>query len=199
MTPSPWIAYSFAALMIVTAGYCVSRLAASWRRHRPTDQLADAMHVLMGLAMAGMLVPLLRVYWTEGWEGLFVVAGASFGWLAVREWRSRPRVAVTAPHHLHHLLACGAMVFMLAGGGTGDASARGTTMTSSPSELHTLSLVLALGLLACVVWTADRLSSLAPVSALGASGRRAPMSLRLEACCEIAMGVTMAYMLIAMY
>ena len=76
-------------------------------------------------------------------------------------------------------------------------------------------LVLAVALLACVVWTADRMSSMAPAGELAARpagpvagsgaavGQPAaagpvPLSPRLSACCEIATGVTMGYMLITM-
>ena len=112
-------------------------------------------------------------------------------------------------------------------------------MAAGGAHFPTLALVLALALFGYVVWTADRLSSLAPVAALAARGtpapvlaaaapgggsaslaaaegegagsaprddgqasarpaRRAPLSPRLAACCEIAMGITMGYMLILM-
>jgi len=111
-------------------------------------------------------------------------------------------------------------------------------LAGGAAHFPTLALVLAFALIGYVVWTADRLSSLAPVAALAARsapvpvlagavagggvsladaggegagstsrddgqaparpGRRAPLSPRLAACCEIAMGVTMGYMLILM-
>ena len=110
-------------------------------------------------------------------------------------------------------------------------------MAAGAAHFRTLALVLAIALFGYVVWTADRLSSLAPVAALAArsapvpvlagagtgggssmvaangegdlarpgddasarpAGRRAPLSPRLAACCEIGMGVTMGYMLILM-
>ncbi len=93
--------------------------------------------------------------------------------------------------------------------------------------MPTLALAFSLVLLGFVVWTTDRLTSLAPVAALArragsapgradagpgaaagaglgeslrpaaaAPGRAVPLSPRLSACCEIAMGITMGYMLI---
>jgi hypothetical protein len=54
-----WFAGSFAVLMIVIAVYCAGRLAISGRRGRDTELDTDALHVLMGVAMAGMFEPRL--------------------------------------------------------------------------------------------------------------------------------------------
>ena len=54
-----WLAAAFAAVMIVTAAYCAGRLAASRRWRRATELDADALHLVMGIAMAGMLLPAL--------------------------------------------------------------------------------------------------------------------------------------------
>jgi hypothetical protein len=230
-----WLAYSLAAVMIGTAAYCLARLTVSWRSGRRTDRPVDAVHVLMGVAMAGMLVPRLRVFWVGGWEVVFAVGAVGFAWLAVRELRT-PRSQCERPrhHHLQHVLACAAMVYMLAAvtsaakpGSVGSGMAG---MGGGAAHFPTLALVLAVALIGYVIWTADRLTSLAPVRALaaasapvlgrtpvGAGGeltfaqhdalpataaadpvRPAPLSPRLAACCEIAMGVTMGYMLILM-
>jgi hypothetical protein len=278
------LGYAFAGLMIVTSAYCISRLVLSRRRRRrPTDRDVDAVHVLMGIAMAGMLVPRLRVFWVGGWEVVFGVAAAWFTWQAIRGRRRpaasggpvhhlgqvnrrRGQTAGRGPgHHAQHALACVAMLYMLLAltsvGAVAAAHAGHPMdgMTGSPGRLPTLALVLAIALLGYVAWTADRLSSLAPVAAApvgsavpalarltpiahleagaraegadgagrrmtgagtagagtadaspanGASGSsrgvppaaawRPPVSPRLAAGCEIAMGVTMGYMLILM-
>ncbi len=62
MTGQSWLADTFAGIMIITAIYCASRLVISRRQHRPTDHQVDGVHVLMGVAMAGMLVPRLRIF-----------------------------------------------------------------------------------------------------------------------------------------
>jgi hypothetical protein len=56
-------------------------------------------------------------------------------------------------------------------------------------------VLLAVALLACVVHAADRIS-VAPTR--GPGGTLALLGPRLAACCEIAMGLTMGYMLITM-
>ena len=241
MAGPSWLAWTFAGVVIVVAAYCLIRLAASWRQHRPADHRMDALHVLMGVAMAGMLVPRLRVFWTGGWEIVFAVGAAWFGWLAIREFRGWPTVGGRPGHHLQHVLACGAMLYMyLAVATVAKAAAGGAAMggmAAGGAHFRTLALVLALALLGYVIWTVDRLTSLAPVAARSAPARsspgrsraaepasrsraakaraahrtprddgqapagpglRVPLSPRLAACCEIAMGVTMGYMLILM-
>ena len=179
MAGPSWLAWAFAGVMIVVAGYCLTRLAASWRQHRPTDHRLDAIHVLMGVAMAGMLVPRLRVFWTGGWEVVFAVGAAGFGWLAIREFRGRPTAGGRPGHHLQHLLACGAMLYMfLAVATVAKAAAGGSAMggmAAGAAHFRTLALVLAVALLGYVVWTVDRLSSLAPVAALAARSVPVPV------------------------
>ena len=236
MTGQPWLAAAFAGIMIITAAYCLTRLRLSWRRRRPTDRPVDAVHVLMGVAMAGMLVPGLRVLWAGGWEIVFGVSGIVFLWRMARSFAARRR-AGPAPLRAHdgqHLLGCSAMLYMLTA--TVPASAAGRDLAagamSGRTGLPVLALILAMALLGCVVWTADKITAMAPVAALagmgtvadagtfagtvagtgtvaGAAGprldarptshrRAVPLSPRLAACCEIAMGVTMGYMLIVL-
>jgi Domain of unknown function (DUF5134) len=248
MSGLSWLADSFAALMLATSAYCLSRLAVSWRHRRPSDHQVDAVHVLMGVAMAGMLVPSLRFFWVGGWEIVFGAGAILFGWRMISDARAKR----SSGHHLQHVLACVAMVYMLAAATSVVKAASGGSMGGmggGPAHFDTLALVLALALFGYVVWTADRFSSLAPVAALKAnlapavalvpaasvaatqlsatsageplagpatsgaasagdpgsarqspagSQTRVPLSPRLAACCEIAMGVTMGYMLIMM-
>lgn len=203
MTPQPWLAITFAAIMIATAGYCLSRLALSWRQNRPTDRTVDAAHVVMGVAMAGMLVPRLQVIPPAGGETLFAVGAALFGGRLI--WRRRARRTRGQHRHLHdvqHLLGCGAMLYMLAtmAPRASEQGALASHVAMAVGGLPGLALVLAVALLGCVVWSADRISALAPVAVLagGATRSTVPLSPRLAACCEIAMGVTMGYMLIVL-
>jgi hypothetical protein len=247
MSGPAWLAETLAAVMIATAIYCLSRLLAARRENRPTDYDVDAVHVLMGVAMAGMLVPRLNPFWDSGWEVIFGAALGWFGWQAVRGYRGQPTVGGRwVTHHLQHVVACGAMLYMLLAVAPARAGSPGSGMAMGGSTTFPLlALVLAVALVGYVIWTADRLSSLpavaglramtaapalvatpagpttpapvaTPAPALAASspsaqaGRSAqggpparalagpPMSPRLAACCEIAMGLTMGYMLITM-
>jgi hypothetical protein len=250
MTGPSWLARTLAAVMIVTAAYCFSRLFVAWRSKRPTDHDVDGVHILMGVAMAGMLVPRLNPFWDSGWEVIFGAAVAWFGWQTIRGYRSELAAARHwVGHHLQHVVACGAMLYMFLAvapaktGSSGSGMAMGGS-AGSTTTFPTLALVLTLLLVGYVIWTADRFTSLAPVAALramtvpvravlapalsasAASGAGTepsvsrpttqvtqapadpgaaqaaqagpPMSPRLAACCEIAMGLTMGYMLITM-
>ena len=126
-----WLAWMFASVMIATAVYCVARLLVSWRQRRPAHQHADAIHVLMGVAMAGLLVPRLRVFWAGGWEVVFGIAAAWFAWLAIREYRGQATVGGRPGHHLQHVLACGAMLYMLLAATSVAKAAAGGSATSN--------------------------------------------------------------------
>jgi len=228
-----WLADTFAGVMLLTAAYCLARLVISWRQHRRTDHQVDAIHVLMGVAMAGMLVPALRVFWAGGWEVIFGAGTVWFGWQAIREYRDRAALGRLRPHHAQHALGCAAMVYMFAAVTTVAKAASGSGMGNmgGAARYPTLALVLGIALFGYVVWTADRLPALARVPALvaravavpspavvpagsadaldaspgaandGRSPQRhgaPPLSPRLAACVEIAMGVTMGYALILM-
>jgi hypothetical protein len=248
-----WLARTLAAVMIVTAVYCFSRLVAAWRSKRRTDYDVDGVHILMGVAMAGMLVPRLNPFWDSGWEVIFAAAVAWFGWQTIRGYRHELAVGRRwVAHHLQHVVACGAMLYMflavapIKAGSSGSGMAMGGS-SGSTTTFPTLALVLTLVLVGYVIWTADRFTSLAPVAALravrapagvapasalvaspaslavaepAASGTavglaqadqaeadsadgpsalaKPPISPRLAACCEIAMGLTMGYMLITL-
>lgn len=179
MAGPSWLAYTFAGVMIITAAYCVSRLVISRRQHRPTDHQVDAVHVLMGVAMAGMLVPRLRIFWAGGWEIVFGAAAAWFSWQAIRGLRSHDAIGRGQRHHLQHALACVAMLYMfLAAASAGKAAAAGSAMSGmagGAAHFPTLALILAFALLGYVVWMTDRLPSLAPVAAFAAPSMPVPV------------------------
>jgi len=79
-----WLAGPFAAVVILVGAYSASRLAVSLRRGWATESDADALHAVMGAAMAGMLVPRLSVLPSSVWVVIFAIAAAWFGWRAVR-------------------------------------------------------------------------------------------------------------------
>jgi hypothetical protein len=87
-----WLTGSMAAAMLVTAAYCATRLVAARLWRRSTERASDVIHLLMGVAMAGMLVPRLNPLWFPAWEIIFGAAIAWFTWQAVLARRS-PRTA----------------------------------------------------------------------------------------------------------
>jgi hypothetical protein len=212
MTGPGWLGWLFAVVMLGTAAYCAGRLAVAWRSRRPTGYAVDLTHILMGSAMAGMLVPGLGFAPAGLWQVTFAATGCWFAAQAVRGltrggrtpaqgWPGAAGHTTTGP--FVHALACGAMLLMLAAPASGARptalAAGGTAAAGGP--LPVLAILCAVGLLASVVLATDRLTVLASVPA-GAQAPRgcagAPMSLRLAACCDIAVGLTMGYLLILM-
>lgn len=165
-----WAAAALAAVMLSIAVYCAGRLAAArlWRRSTEVD--ADAMHVAMGVAMAGMLLPRLSPLPGTVWEVVFGTAAAWFAYQAVRGLRrggaaSRWRCS----HPVPHLVESAAMVFMLAAlpgswpGWQGQAMAMPGMAGGRPAadgSLWALAVILALFMIGYVLWTADQLTAL---------------------------------------
>jgi hypothetical protein len=173
MTGPSWLADFLAVVMIATAAYCFSRLVAAWRWQRRTDYDVDGVHILMGVAMAGMLVPRLNPFWDGGWEVIFAAAAAWFGWQTLRGYRSELAVGRRwATLHLQHVVACGAMLYMFLAVAPAKAASSGSGMVmgspGSATRFPTLALLLTLALVCFVIWNADRFTSLAPVAALRA-------------------------------
>jgi hypothetical protein len=96
MAAPAWLTGLLAALMLTVAVYCAGRLAAARRWRRPTEVGTDVGHVLMGLAMAGLLVTRLRILPATTWEAVFAAGAAWFAWrllqsrrLSATSWRCR--------------------------------------------------------------------------------------------------------------
>jgi Domain of unknown function (DUF5134) len=218
-----WLTAIFAAASLAVAVYCAGRLVAARRWHRPTELDTDGAHVVMGVAMAGMLVSGLRTLPSAIWEVVFAAAAAWFGYRMLQARRGAQPSPWRSSHPLPHLVECAAMVFMFlilpasaaveaTSGGMG-----GMALTATESRFSFLTLPLALYLLGYVVWLGDRVTLHAPVPALalaaapagGGSGSGSPgspgpeparpyLAPRCAAICKITMGITMGYMLILM-
>ena len=108
----PGLTGIFAALMLTVAVYCAGRLIAARRWRRPTEVDTDVGHVLMGVAMAGMLAASLRIMPAVIWEPVF---GAGALWFGSQALRAR-RGALTSPwrclHPAPHMVECAAMLYM---------------------------------------------------------------------------------------
>jgi hypothetical protein len=218
MSGPGWLAGIFAALMLTVAAYCAGRLVAARRWRRPTELDTDGAHVVMGVAMAGMLVSGLRSFPAPLWEGVFAAGAAWFGYQALRARRAAPATPWRCPHPAPHLVECAAMLFML---------------LAVPASAAFLALLPAVFLLTWVVRLADRLTVRPPALAVAlgtpasapvpavvpagpmtsapapadnppADGSRTPgrtgtpLAPRCAALCSMAMGITMGYMLITM-
>jgi Domain of unknown function (DUF5134) len=157
-----WIAPGLAAVMLLIGAGCAARLAI-WRlRGRGTEPDADALHVFMGVAMAGMLEPRLSPVPGPAWRAVFAAAAAWFAWQAIRARRRRPggwRCAHPAPHAVE----CAAMIYMLLPAhpaGPGPATAMPGMSEPAAAANPALALILALFMLGYILWTTDQLATL---------------------------------------
>jgi hypothetical protein len=209
-----WLAAGFAVLMIMIAAWRACRPAISRLRGKSTELGADGLHVLMGVAMAGMLQPRLALAPASVWSGVFAVGAAWFAWQATPAARRAgwPRWA-RGTHPGPHAIECTAMVYMLVPVGSWP-SGRGAQMPMGDMTAGTaagnpaLTLILALVMLGYALWAADRLTSRSrarPAAfATGSAGTLTaayhPPALapRLATCFTIAMATTMGYMLLTM-
>jgi hypothetical protein len=125
-----WILDIFAALMLVVAGISASRLLAERSWARPAaDADIDAAHVLMGIAMAGMLAGGLKTLPNSVWVAVFAVVTAWFAGRVAREARTRRDLAsVLTTHHVPHLIHGAAMIYMFVAFSSPAAGAAGSAM-----------------------------------------------------------------------
>jgi hypothetical protein len=186
MAVPSWLADTFAAMMLVVAGYCASRLVISrrWRRRAELD--GDGVHVVMGVAMAGMLQPRLSPLPVPVWVAVFGVTTAWFGCQALRAYRGRAIGAWRCPHPVPHLVESGAMLYMLLAGPTAISASHAGGMdgigvsSASAARFPALALALALFMIGYVVWTADRIplvtaaSEAIPAAVTAGGGTRTP-------------------------
>jgi hypothetical protein len=215
-----WLTAIFAAASLAVAVYCAGRLVVARRGHRPTELDTDGAHVIMGVAMAGMLVSGLRTLPSTIWEVVFAAAAVWFGCRMLQGRRGAQPSPWRSSHPLPHLVECAAMVFMFlilpASAAAGAAtSGMSMTMTATESRFSFLTLPLALYLFGYVVWLGDRVTLHAPALAIaGPAGGTRPaigsgsgsgsvatqsyLAPRCAAICKITMGITMGYMLILM-
>jgi hypothetical protein len=191
-TGPSWLAGAFAIGMLGIALYCVGRLIVARRTGRRTQRDVDVVHVGMGTAMAGMLVPSLNPLAGHGWKlGWTVFFGLAVCWFGAKLFIALAEGGRTgaAPAHL---LGSGAMLYMM---WPGSAMAMpGMSGMAGTASTPFLTLIL-LGLLGgFAVLAAEHV--LRPV--VVAQGASAPLAPRVADCCHIAMNVTMGYMLLLM-
>jgi hypothetical protein len=169
-----WLADVFAAFMIAVAAYCVGRLAVAGRWRRPTELDADGVHVLMGVAMAGMLAAGLTSLPAGVWELAFGAAAAWFAWQAIRVRLGSPVGPWICRHPGPHLVESLAMLYALlavrAAGHGGTASGMAMGASAGGVRFPALAGVIAVFMAGYVVWITDLLTSPAAAAAVLAGG-----------------------------
>jgi hypothetical protein len=171
MAGPSWLAGTFAAVMILIAGYSAGRLLYARLRRRAAETDADALHTVMGTAMAGMLVPQLNLLPASVWAATFAMAAAFFGWHAIRR-----NPGVSRCHHpVPHLIESAAMTYMLVSAAhprpahTGNGMAMPGMGAGPAAGFPALAAVLALFMIGYIIWTTDRLTTLARAKTTTAS------------------------------
>ncbi|HEY4464591.1 MAG TPA: DUF5134 domain-containing protein [Streptosporangiaceae bacterium] len=157
----------FAAIMLAVAAVSTARLVAARasRREDPEGDI-DVAHVLMGIAMAGMLTASLTTLPSAPWAVIFGLMTAWFGYRVTREARGRGPRSVVSSHHSPHLVHSAAMLYMFvalapaaANGGqgmTGMGGPAGQAMRTL--SLPAVALVFVFVLAGYAVWDLDRIS-----------------------------------------
>jgi len=172
MAGPSWLAGTFAAVMILIAGYSAGRLLYARLRRRTAETDADVLHAVMGTAMAGMLVPRLNLLPASVWAAMFAMAAAWFCWHAIRH-RS-PGVS-RCRHPVPHLIESAAMTYMLLPAAhprpanTGPGMAMPGMGAGPAAGFPALAAVLALFMIGYIIWTTDRLTTLARAKTTAAS------------------------------
>jgi Domain of unknown function (DUF5134) len=180
MVGPTWLADVLAAIVLAVALFSAARMTASHRAGLDgTGEVdADGVHVLMGVAMAGMLVPGLATLPTVVWEVVFAIGAVWFagravlvrrpGLVSLTGWSRRLGPVQCCEYPVPHLIDCLSMVYMLWAVRTVSGSSGMTAMggASGGVRLPVLALVLALCVSGYVVWLGDRIQQLAPVRSL---------------------------------
>ena len=183
MTPA-WILDIFAAIMLVVAAVSAARLvtARPWQRGAVITD-TDISHLLMGVAMAGMLASSLATLPNHAWAVVFGVLTVWFGYRVVRDFRASGARALAVGHCAPHFVHSAAMLYMFlaitapaASGGSAmsDMSGMGAMSGMSTLSVPTVAFVFALILAGYTIWDLDQLSSLRPGLAATFTGAATP-------------------------
>ena len=167
MTPS-WILDIFAALMLVVAAVSAGRLvvAQPWRQGAQRTALADidVAHLLMAIAMAGMLTASLQTLPNGAWEVIFAVLTAWFAYRVARDLQVSGVRALAGGHCAPHLIHAAAMLYMFlaltvpTAHGSGMSGMGGAAGTMGTLSQPFLAFIFALALIGYSIWDLDQLS-----------------------------------------
>jgi len=168
MIPS-WVLGIFAAIMLVVSAVSAARLVAArpWQgAQRAALADIDVAHLLMAIAMAGMLTPALQTLPDGAWEVIFAVMTAWFGYRVVRDARVSGARALAGGHCAPHLIHAAAMLYMFMaltapaahGSGRVGGMSGGGMSGMGTLQLPLLAFLFALALVGYSIWDLDQLS-----------------------------------------
>ncbi|HEY2642548.1 MAG TPA: DUF5134 domain-containing protein [Galbitalea sp.] len=205
-----WLATIIGVLMIVAAVVAMVRIVVAWRARRASDFEVDIHNVVMGITMAGMLIPSLLIVTagpsTVAWLIVWILITAWFAVSVIRDASRRAAGHRFTGHHLPHLVMSGAMIYTLVAmaGSSGTAAVAGMSGVDSAETLvflPTLDFAFVIFMAGYAVLVVDRLPLIAVVG-MGAlynfgrpTGAVVPLAPRTAAATNIVMAVAMGYML----
>ena len=172
MSNPHWLNDIFAALMLGVAVYSVGRLAAARAWSRPIHRDVEVAHVLMGTAMAGMLVSNLDPIPSGGWELVFSALAVWFVWRCY-QFVVDPGDERYYHQHVHrlsrrviHLVMSSAMLYMYLaaappGAGRGGSMAMGAA-TGATADFAMLPAGFVLALVVSAIWQLDAIGRFSP-------------------------------------
>jgi len=159
---------TFAAIMLAVAAVSAARLVVARPWQQGTQAIladTDISHLLMAIAMAGMLVASLQTLPNAAWAVVFAVLTAWFAYRVIRDARASGVRALAGGHCAPHLIHAAAMLYMFvaftapaahaSGGMGGMAGGMGGMGTL---QVPFLAFVFALVLIGYTIWDLDQLS-----------------------------------------
>jgi Domain of unknown function (DUF5134) len=162
--PPAWLTDVFAAIMLVVSAVSAARLVAA-RPWQPGGVITDTdvAHLLMGIAMAGMLASGLTTLPNAAWEVIFAVLTVWFGYRVVSDARTSGTRALAGGHCASHLVHSAAMLYMFlalkTASGSSGMSGMGASSGASMQTLAYPTLAFAFGLILVgyTAWDLDHL------------------------------------------
>jgi hypothetical protein len=163
-----WVLDIFAAIMLVVAAVSAARLVAArpWQQGTRAALVdIDIAHLLMAIAMAGMLAAGLQTLPNGAWSVIFAVMTAWFAYRVIRDAQVSGVRALAGGHCAPHLIHAAAMLYMFmaftapaAHGSGGMGGMAGGMSGMGTLQLPLLAFIFALLLIGYSIWDLDQLS-----------------------------------------
>jgi hypothetical protein len=195
-----WLADVLAAVMTVTAGYCLSRILVARRLRRETEPDVDLVHVAMGGGMAFLLLRAPGTQLTRWGVIGFALTAAYFLGRSLHQYTRENYLLRSGAHHFQHALGSGAMILMVLPSHsptTSMPSMPGMTGMTPGAAAHsgTASLTVAAIVLALLL-VGFALANLGQAVTANSPASPSQLSPKLALSCQALMSMTMGYMLL---
>jgi hypothetical protein len=209
-----WLEYGLALVMVSVSLYCTGRLLVAKRWERRNHYDVNVSHILMGMAMAGMLVPRWNLVPNETWLATFGIVAICFLAMSTRFAVKRglggtddDRAHHVSHYLIHMVMACAMLYMYWERSPAGEPSAQAMTVSSAigaQPDYAGLSLIFIVILLASAIWQLDAIGKLSARQLVlnggagtgHASVHHPYLAPRLEVACHISMCIAMGYMLV---